>query len=346
MNRDNIFLGVEKCNFKRSDGTKQSVSLDSRDFNSFADRVKEIVADKCTIVYTDFACHVAPIVLALRDRGLQAVGYYGKMKEGEKTEAYYKWKNGEVKIIVATRAFGLGINKPDVRFVIRNGLPPSISAWAQECGRAGRDGQQSSAYILYSDNDIQHVGFWARDMAKQHRSDDIHDSATLFSDALPFSYSHLAGKCRRKVLVGKFGETEEITCPAYCCDVCEMEIAPLEERKNELSILILAIDELRKMGEVKVTEWVRGGQISWMQNVQRASESAHGKSPPNLSKEWWRAFIRQCSAAGYISRIIKPVTYGQVVQGSYASLQPTEKGRNAVSLKQSVLLPQIDKANV
>lgn len=62
---------------------------------------------------------------------------------------------------------------------------------------------------------------------------------------------------------------EEITCPAYCCDVCEMEIAPLEERKNELSILILAIDELRKMGEVKVTEWVRGGQIAWMQNVQR-----------------------------------------------------------------------------
>ena len=231
VNRDNIFLGVEKCNFKRSDGKKQSVSLDSHDFNSLADRVKEIVADKCTIVYTDFACHVAPIVLALRDRGLQAVGYYGKMKEGEKTEAYYKWKNGEVKIIVATRAFGLGINKPDVRFVIRNGLPPSISAWAQECGRAGRDGQQSSAYILYSDNDIQHVGFWARDMAKQHRSDDIHDSATLFSDALPFSYSHLAGKCRRKVLVGKFGETEEITCPAYCCDVCEMEIAPLKEKK-------------------------------------------------------------------------------------------------------------------
>ena len=225
VNRDSIFLGVEKHNFKRSDGTKQSVSLDSRDFNSFADRVKEILADKCTIVYTDFACHVAPIVLTLIDRGLQAVGYYGKMKEGEKAEAYYKWKIGEVKIIVATRAFsGLGINKSDVTFVIRNGLPPSVSAWAQECGRAGRDGQQSSAYILYSDNDIQHVGFWARDMANQHRSDDIRDSAQLFSDALPFSYSHLAGKCRCKILVGMFGETEGITCPAYCCDVCEIEI--------------------------------------------------------------------------------------------------------------------------
>ena len=133
---------------------------------------------------------MAPIVLALRDRNLQAIGYYGRMKEGEKAEAYSRWKNGEVQVIVATRAFGLGINKPDVRFVIRNRLPPSISAWAQECRRAGRDGQQSSAYILYSDNDIQNVGFWARDMARQHHSNDINDSAKVFSDALPFSYSH------------------------------------------------------------------------------------------------------------------------------------------------------------
>ena len=114
---------------------------------------------KCTIVYTDFACHVAPIVIALCDRDVQAVGYYGKMKEGEKCEAYQKWRNGEVQIIVVTCAFGSRINKADVRFVIRNGLPPSVSAWAQEFGR---DGNNSSAY---SDNDIQHVGFWARDMA-------------------------------------------------------------------------------------------------------------------------------------------------------------------------------------
>ena len=70
------------------------------------------------------------IVLALRDRSLQAVGYYGKMKEEEKPEAYFKWKSGEVQIIVATCVFGLGINKPDVKFVIRNGLPPSIYVWA------------------------------------------------------------------------------------------------------------------------------------------------------------------------------------------------------------------------
>ena len=116
VNRSNVFLAAEPCNYKRAEGSKQSISLDSRDFNTFADRVNDIISDICTIVYTDFACHVAPIVLALRDRNIQAVSYYGKMKEGEKQESYFKWKSGEIQAIVATRAFGLGINKPNVRY--------------------------------------------------------------------------------------------------------------------------------------------------------------------------------------------------------------------------------------
>ena len=192
VNRCNVYLAAKVCNFKRAEGSKQSVSPDSRDFNNFADLVKDLIVGECSIIYTDFACHVGPIVIALRDRDIQAIGYYGKMKELEKREAYCKWKGGEVQVIVATRAFGLGINKADMRFVIRNGLPPSISAWVQEFGRAGRDGKQSYAYILFSDNDIQHVGFWAIDMARQHRPSDIDDSAHQFSAALPFSYAHLA----------------------------------------------------------------------------------------------------------------------------------------------------------
>ena len=99
MNRNNIFLAAKPCNYRISDRSKQSISLDSRYLNSFADRVKDI-SDQCTIVYTDFACHVAPIQLALHDRDVQAVGYYGKMKEGEKAESYCKLKSGEVQVIM------------------------------------------------------------------------------------------------------------------------------------------------------------------------------------------------------------------------------------------------------
>ena len=204
-----------------------------------------------------------------------------------------------------------GINKPDVRFVIiRNGLPPSMSAWAQEYGRAGCDGSDLSTYILYSDNDIHHVGFWAHGMAQQHRSSDIDDVAQQFSFALPFCYAHLAGKCRTKILLQSFGEHDfNLQCSDNSCVVCQQELGTLVDRKRELSILIKAIDELPKMGEVKITEWIRGGQVAWMKNVAKHEVSAYSSSPPGLSKEWWRGFIRQCSSAGYISRMIKPATY-------------------------------------
>ena len=168
MNRPNIFLAVHRCNLKKSGGQSISFSLDHRDFNEFADRVSSMVKNESSIVYTDFATHVGPIVLALRDRGVNAIGYYGKMKESEKREAYIRWKSGEVPVIVATRAFGLGINKENVRFVFRNGLPPSISAWAQELGRAGRDGEKAEAHIFYCDEDIHHVGFWSGDLARHN----------------------------------------------------------------------------------------------------------------------------------------------------------------------------------
>ena len=344
VNRCNVYLAAKVCNFKRAEGSKQSVSLDSRDFNNFADLVKDLIVGECSIIYTDFACHVGPIVIALRDRDIQAIGYYGKMKELEKRKAYCKWKGGEVQVIVATRAFGLGINKADVRFIIRNGLPPSINAWAQEFGRAGRDGKQSYAYILFSDNDIQHVGFWARDMARQHRPSDIDDSAHQFSAALPFSYAHLAGLCRRKLLLELFGESSDVAYPEQCCDICDQQIGLLTDRKSELALLIQAIDKLKNLGEVKITEWIRGGNVAWMQNIVKLNPSAYGKSPHGLSKEWWRCFICQCSAAGHIVRLIKPATFGAStsIQGAYAQLEATPKGRNLVKDGETVLLPQLN----
>ena len=151
-------------------------------------------------------------------------------------------------MIVAMHAFGLGIN---IRFVIRKSLPPSISALAQEFGRAGKDGKQSYAYIFYNDIDIQHVGYWARDMTRQHHPSDIDDAAQQFSVALLFSYAHLAGVCRRKLLLQLFGEgLSDITYPKQCCAICDQTMGLLIDRKPELTLLIQAIDELKSLGEV------------------------------------------------------------------------------------------------
>ena len=179
-------------------------------------------------------------------------------------------------------------------------------------------------------------------MAKQHRNSDIHDAACQFSEGLPFSYAHLAGKCRRKVLLELFGEqTDGITCPEVCCDVCEKQASEYQDRYPELAILIQAIDELGNLGEVKIAEWIRGGQMAWMKTKQGSGDtSAYGKSPPGLSRDWWRTFIRQAAAGGYISRLIRTAAFGQSY-GTYASLQVTTKGRTCVENKQAVVLPCI-----
>ena len=245
INRPNIYLATHHCNFKKTGGLSRSFGLDHRDFNEFADKVSSLIGKECSIVYTDFANHVGPIVMALRDRGVQAIGYYGKMNEREKIDAYKRWKNGEYAVIVATRAFGIGINKPDVRYVIRNGLPPSISAWVQEFGRAGRDGKESEAHIFYSDEDIHHVGFWSGNLARHNRCQAISDVADDFSDALTFTYAHLAGICRQKEVLRLFQEDEYNATTTYkCCDVCESEIVDIRDKKSELALLVAAIDEL------------------------------------------------------------------------------------------------------
>ena len=75
------------------------------------------------------------------------MGYYGEMDTTSKHEAHSYWR-GYLQAIVATKAFGMGINKPDIRYIIRHGVPESLSSWLQELGRVGRDGNPAQAYIL------------------------------------------------------------------------------------------------------------------------------------------------------------------------------------------------------
>ena len=76
---------------------------------------------------------------------------------------YIKWKNDEIKVIVATSAFGMGINKEDIRHIVRYGVPESLTSWAQELGRACRDGHPATATIYYSMDNTNHAMAWIRD---------------------------------------------------------------------------------------------------------------------------------------------------------------------------------------
>ena len=153
INRPNIFLACEEI----------PSYVGRKDFSYFASRVSDIISeDECTIIYTDFIDDVGPIMSELSEKNIDSVAYYGEMDMKTRSESFDRWRCGDVKVMVATSAFGMGINQPNIRNIIRYGVPESICSWAQELGRAGRDNSPAKATIFYSQTHIEHANAWVK----------------------------------------------------------------------------------------------------------------------------------------------------------------------------------------
>ena len=137
------------------------------DFSFFASRAAEIIASDCAVIYVDFINNIGPIASQLHALGIETVAYHGKMDVKSRDASYTKWKTGVVKIMVATTAFDMGIDKEDTRHVVHYGVPENLCSWTQELGRAGCDGRVATATIIYSASNIDHASTWL----KQHYHD-------------------------------------------------------------------------------------------------------------------------------------------------------------------------------
>ena len=113
------------------------------------DQLLTLIRDKKAIIYLDFAKDIDPLAIALRQAGIQSCSYKGQRMSGhDKTHVIDNWRRGEIKVMVCTSAFGMGINQPDVDIVVRIGVPSSIESMIQEFGRAGRDGRHAEGMAL------------------------------------------------------------------------------------------------------------------------------------------------------------------------------------------------------
>ena len=250
INRPNITLIVEELQHDKNIGHAMQ----------FAKRAAQIAGKSPVIIYTDFIADIGPIVCNLHDIGIEAVGYHGEMDTTSRCEWYRKWNSGEIPMIVATKALVMGIDKPDIRNVIRNGVPENMLAWVQELGRAGRDGKQAYATILYRRTDISHANAWI--LNNLHNKERCNYILMGYSDSWRYVQAHLAGVCRRRLLLDLFDEknTQTYSC-ATCCDVCSLQQSaniPFEDMRRELAVLIDALNQVGCKGEVKVAEWIRG----------------------------------------------------------------------------------------
>ena len=114
----------------------------------------ETIKDCCGIVYTATRAHAEEVAQLLNEENVPADFYHGGLNRTERERAYGRWMSGEAAVMVATSAFGMGVDKPDVRYVIHFDVPDSLDAFYQEVGRAGRDGKPAATLLLYREADV------------------------------------------------------------------------------------------------------------------------------------------------------------------------------------------------
>jgi ATP-dependent DNA helicase RecQ len=165
------------------------------------------------IVYSPTISKVEETVDYLEDKGIAAVGYHAKMDTGARRRNQERWMSDEVKVLVGTIAFGLGINKATVRAVIHTALPKSVEQFYQEAGRAGRDGKPADCLLLWRKQDAGLLAYFANqilDQAERQRAWERYNVIRGFVES---------GKCRHRAICTHFGETPKWdSCGA--CDVC------------------------------------------------------------------------------------------------------------------------------
>jgi ATP-dependent DNA helicase RecQ len=165
------------------------------------------------IVYAPTIARVEETVDALEEQGIPAVGYHGKMDADDRRRNQERWMSDEVRVLVGTIAFGLGINKASVRAVIHLSLPKSVEQYYQEAGRAGRDGKPADCILLWQKRDtalLAHFISEITDPAETERAWQRYRDARAYAES---------ARCRHRRICQHFGETPKwTTCNA--CDVC------------------------------------------------------------------------------------------------------------------------------
>uniref|UniRef100_A0A1I7UJR1 ATP-dependent DNA helicase n=1 Tax=Caenorhabditis tropicalis TaxID=1561998 RepID=A0A1I7UJR1_9PELO len=197
--------------------------IEERSINDISQLISSQFQGETGIVYCLSRNDCEKVAKLLNARGIKAKHYHAYMESSERSDSHQKWISGKVQVIVATVAFGMGIDKPNVRFVIHHSLPKSVENYYQESGRAGRDGRPATCILYYRLADI----FKQSSMIQQERT----GLSNLYNMV---RYATDGTTCRRILLAEHFEEAWE---PSWCqgqCDVCE-RTNPSETRKMDVS---------------------------------------------------------------------------------------------------------------
>jgi ATP-dependent DNA helicase RecQ len=264
--------------------------------------------DKSGIIYCLSRKKVEELAETLSMNGVSCLPYHAGMESAVRTENQDKFLMEKVQIIVATIAFGMGIDKPDVRFVLHYDMPKSLEGYYQETGRGGRDGGEGQciAYYAYKDLDKLRKFMQGKPVAEQ----EIGNQLLLETQA--YAESSI---CRRKLLLHYFGE-EYTNENCGCCDNC-MKPRKFIEGQELLSLVLETILEVREKFKAEhIVDILKGNETSDVKSYQH-NELENFSSASDEDEKLLHAVIRQAMIAGFLTKEIE----------NYGLLKLTQSGK-------------------
>jgi len=300
--RHNLFYEIRP----KTNSKKQLITF----INSFKGKVG--------VIYCSSRKKVEEIAEFLKVNGINASPYHAGMESAERIKNQEDFLHDRVNVIVATIAFGMGIDKPDVRFVIHYDAPKSLEGYYQETGRAGRDGLDSKCLFFYSYADILKLEKFSKDKPVTERDNAI----ALLGEVTSYAESSL---CRTRQLLHYFGEELEEDCGF--CDNCKNPKESFEGQDDVLLALETVQQTGQRFGIKHLVDVIRGSANQYVLSYNHNELKAYGKGK-DKDAVYWTSVIRQVLINQYLEKDIE----------EYGVLKLSQKGESFIEKPYAIKL--------
>lgn len=280
--------------------------------------------DECGIVYCFSRRETEQLSSFLNEKGFRTLPYHAGLSGEERDRIFKEFKNESVKVIVATIAFGMGIDKGNIRFVLHTSMPKTLENYSQEIGRAGRDGLKSEVLLLYSKAD---------EIGKRRFIDEMSDGSyksTSYEKLQNMYKFAVSSKCRHQYIADYFGDKIE-ACETIC-DNCTDEDKELTDITTSAQKFLSAVYRCdQRFGQNHIIDVLKGSKAKRILQFGHDKLSVYGIGD-EFSKQQWGAVADTLLDTEALN-----------IGGEYRTLSITQKGMDILKGSQQV---QIDKANL